>query len=135
MSTDISVKRKTHPSNSRAWLLSSHGTEPGTNPSITLDLALFPNELRVNGVVPSGTVVGKITATDLYGPYDSTASDGRQTARGLMFDYARTDGATKVGGALVVHGFVNAARLPFSTGAGALSAPARAALAMIHFEN
>ena len=41
MSTDISVKRKTHPSTSRSWLTSSHGTEPGTNPSITLDLALF----------------------------------------------------------------------------------------------
>ena len=133
MSTDISVKRKTHPSNSRAWLLSSHGTEPGTNPSITLDGALFTGDRIVNGVIPSGTVVGKVTATGLYGPYDSTASDGRQTARGLLFDYARKDGDTKIGGALVVHGFVRESRLPFATGAGALSAPARTALAMIHF--
>ena len=135
MSTDISVKRKTHPSTSRSWLTSSHGTEPGANPSITLDLALFPENRRVNGVIPSGIVLGKVAATGLYGPYDATAVDGRQAASGLLFDYARTDGATKVGGALVVHGFVNAARLPFQSGMGALSTPARTALAMIRFEN
>jgi hypothetical protein len=50
----------------QSWLGSSHGTD--TAESVMLDgatcLARFPD-----GVVPSGTCLGKITATGKYGPY------------------------------------------------------------------
>lgn len=53
--------------------------------SVTLNAALFdlvtafPNKL-----IPSGVALGKVTATGLYGPYAPAASDGRQTAAGLL---------------------------------------------------
>jgi hypothetical protein len=34
-------------------------------------------------------VLGKVTATGLYGPYDDTASDGTQTATHLLFSNVR----------------------------------------------
>lgn len=65
----------------QSWLGSSHGTD--TAESIMLDgpscLARFPD-----GVVPSGTCLGKITATGKYGPYaetGATPSNEQQTVR------------------------------------------------------
>ena len=43
----------------------------------------------VNGYIPSGFPLGKITATGLYGPYDDTANDGRQTCKGLRSEERR----------------------------------------------
>lgn len=42
----------------------------------------------VDGVkyLPSGTPLGKITASGKWGPYDSAAEDGRQTMVGLLFN-------------------------------------------------
>lgn len=34
--------------------------------------------------MPAGTVLGQVTSTSLYVPYDSTASDGSQTAKGIL---------------------------------------------------
>jgi hypothetical protein len=143
--TDISVVTTAYQSAKRSWLLSPHGAEdPGTNPSITLDISKFTAGTHyVNGFIPSGTVVTKVTATGLWGPYDSTASDGRQTpaddAVGILFGDStviRPNGsaATKVGAAIVVHGFVNTNKLPFGTGvAGGLGAAAKTALRLIWF--
>lgn len=65
----------------QSWLGSSHGTD--TAESIMLDgpscLARFPD-----GVVPSGTCLGKITATGKYGPYAASgqvAVNEQQTVR------------------------------------------------------
>ena len=68
----------------RSWLGSRHGTDvPQT---VTLNTSTFTaNTHYPNGYVPSGTVLGMITATGLYGPYDDTASDGRQTAVGFLY--------------------------------------------------
>lgn len=142
--TDISVVSTTYSAGKRSWLLSSHGAEdPGTNPSITLDISKFTAGTHYpNGYIPSGTVVSKVTATGLYGPYDSTASDGRQTPAddgiGFLFgdiSVVRWNGssATKVGGGIVVHGFINLAKLPFSSGAGALDSTAKTALRLCYF--
>lgn len=142
--TDISVVTTPYQAEKRSWLLSSHGAEdPGTNPSITLDISKFVQATHYpNGFIPSGTVVSKITATGLYGPYDSTASDGRQTVGddliGFLFgavSVVRWNGtsATKAGGGIVVHGFINTNKLPFASGAGALDATAKTALRLCYF--
>ncbi|MGW1059346.1 hypothetical protein [Micromonospora rubida] len=71
--TDISVATVNYQVDKRAWLLSPHGTDPGTTPSITLDISAFTPAVHYpNGYIPSGTPLGKITATGLYGPYSVT---------------------------------------------------------------
>lgn len=102
---------------SRPWLLSTYGTE--TNKTITLDLAQFgagTYTAAANGVpnvIPSGTPLGKVTASGLYGPYDSAATDGTQTFAGLLeTDTAFNTGSTRVGAAMRIVGDVNVAKLP-----------------------
>jgi hypothetical protein len=76
-----------------------------------------------NGYIPSGTAIGKVTATGLFGPYDNAAGDGREVLYG--FTYAdvravRQNGttATKVGtGAVVNDAIISVSKLPFQTGA------------------
>lgn len=114
--TDISVTSTGYQVENRSWLISAHGTDPGANPSVTLDISKFTAGTHYpNGYIPSGIALGKVTATGLYGPYDNTASDGRETAAGFLFSTlgVRT-GQTKVGGALVIHGFVRESKLPFA---------------------
>jgi len=87
-----------------------------------------------NGYIPSGLVLGQVTATKLYGPYDDSANDGRETAAGLLFssvraiDTATGNPLTTVGGAKFVHGLVNAAKLPANAG---LDAAAKTDLKLI----
>jgi len=123
--TDISVSTVGYQAEKRSWLLSPHGTEPGTNPGITIDASLFTAGTHYpNGYLPSGTVIGTNG-----GPYS-----GSGAAAGILFGSLRIPSATsKVGGALVVHGFVKTARLPFQSGAGSLGAGGAAALPLIHF--
>lgn len=137
--TDISVVTTQYQSENRSWLLSEHGTEPGTTPGVTLDISKFDSATHYpNGYIPSGVVIGLITATGLYGPYDPDGSDGRETATGILFGSlpVRT-GSTKVGGAQVVHGFVAESKLPFASAAvgteGRLDAAAKVDLPLIHF--
>jgi hypothetical protein len=76
--TDISVSTSAYQVEKRSWLLSQHGTDPGTTPSITLDVSAFTAGVHYpNGYIPSGTNLAKITATGLYGPY--TVSNEVQT--------------------------------------------------------
>lgn len=125
MTTDITVRTTNYQVEKRSWLLGPAGTEPGDNPSITLNLAAFAADRYPNGYIPSGTVLGKITATGLYGPYDNAAADGTEVARGLLFSSVNVPAATgKVGGALFKAGNIDATKLPFSSGKGFLDANA-----------
>ncbi|MEG9248014.1 head decoration protein [Arthrobacter sp. Soc17.1.1.1] len=132
--TEFGVTTTTHQAEDRSWLVGPHGTDPGTTPSITLDLALFSKAAHFpNGTIPSGIVLGK-AASGLFGPYDNTATDGRQDAKCILFGSLPARAETgRVGGAGVVHGFVNPARLPIKAGAGSLDAAARTDLNLIHF--
>jgi hypothetical protein len=73
----------------------------------------------------------------MVGPYDNAATDGRQTAVGFLFNSVKVPNpantAIDVADAIVVHCFVDPNKLPFTTGAGALDAAARADLPMVHF--
>lgn len=55
-----------------------HAQEGGT---FAEDAAAGPDN---DGVLPSGTVVGRITASEKYGEYDNTLMDGRETAVGVL---------------------------------------------------
>lgn len=132
--TDISVTKTSHQVENRQWLASPHGTDPGMTPSVTLSVAAFTEATHYpNGYVPSGTVLGKITASGLYGPYDDAASDGRQTATGILYGSLQVKGATKVGGAAVEHGRVTQSKLPFQSGTGSIDAAGKADLKLIQF--
>lgn len=132
--TSLNVNRFALQSENRSWLRGPHGTEPGANANITLDIPAFAG-LYPNGFVPSGIVVGKITATGKYGPYEAAATNGTETAAGLLFGSLTVEaGASVVGGALVNHAYVNADKLPIKTGKGSLDTAARAELTHIIFE-
>jgi hypothetical protein len=137
---DTSVQNVAYQVENRSWLLSPHGTEPGTTPTVTLDISKFTGSTHFpNGYMPSGVVLGKVTATGLLGPYTPGASDGTQTATHILFSSVRVtrqDGtnAAKVGGAGLVHGFVDPAKLPIASGtAGGLDSAGQTALKLIHF--
>lgn len=131
--TDISVSTTQYQVEKKSWLLSAHGTDPGTTPSITLDVSAFTAGTHyANGYIPSGTNLGRITATGLYGPYDDTATDGRQTFAGHLFASTKVpnpaDTTKDVGAALLVHGFVRLSKLPFT-----LDAAGQADAKLIHY--
>ncbi|OZF47563.1 hypothetical protein [Rhodococcus sp. 14-2470-1a] len=143
--TSIAVQSTEFQNDNRQWLLSPHGTDPGTTPSITLDVSTFTQATHYpNGFIVSGIVIAQITATKKYGPADSTATDGRQTLTpstvGILFAGRKIpnllDLTKDVGSALLVHGFVDPAKLPIANaaaGGGFLTTAARDALRLIHF--
>lgn len=70
--TDISVRWTDSQVEKRDWLLGPHGTGPGDNPSIVLDVSAFTAAVHYpNGYIPSGTPLAKLTS-GLYGPYSVT---------------------------------------------------------------
>jgi hypothetical protein len=143
--TDISVSIASYQVEKRSWLLSPHGTEPGATLSITLDVSAFTAATHYpNGYLKSGIVLGRITATGLYAPYVDAAVDGTGVAAGFLFSSVKvpnTADLTKdVGGGLVVHGFVDAAKLLLvvangATGGGFIDANGRTDLKLVHFVN
>lgn len=133
----------TYQAENRSWLLSEHGTEPGTTPTVALDVSTFTAATHfANGYLKSGIVLGKITATGKYGPFVAGASDGTQTAAGILFSSVRVpdtaDLTRDTNGAILVHGFVDAAKLPIAnaaTGGGFITSAARTSLSLVHFVN
>ena len=78
--TDISVQSTSFQVENRSWLLGPHGTGPGENPSITLDVSGFTAGTHYpNGFIPSGTPLA-VTAAGLYIPYvEATTGTGTLT--------------------------------------------------------
>jgi hypothetical protein len=70
--TDISVRTTSYQVEKRDWLLGPHGTGPGDNPSIVLDVSAFTQAIHYpNGYIPSGCPVVELES-GLYGPYSVT---------------------------------------------------------------
>jgi hypothetical protein len=120
MSSDITVRSSSWQVDNREWAIGTHGHD--LTPSVTLDVSKFTKATHFpNGYIPSGTLLGKVTATGLYGPYVEGAGDGREVARGVLFSFLRAidqQGNTlaKVGGAILVHGAVKESKLPTNSG-------------------
>lgn len=67
---------------------------PGRLGSVTLDPDLFAVTDDGDVVIQPGTILAKPSATDLWGPYDSTTNDGRETATNnvlVLHDYVEVD--------------------------------------------
>ena len=114
----------------QSWLGSEHGTSNAR--SITLDVSKFTaNTHYPNGYLVSGIALGKVTASGKYGPYDDTASDGRQTLDGFLLtaQKAPTVNTVPVLAPMLDHGKVKSARLPIQSGAGAVDANGKADVA------
>lgn len=121
MSTDISLQSTSYQVGDRRWLLA----EPDVKLNVTLDPSKFTQATHYpNGYLPSGTVVGIVTASGLAGPYDGAAGDGTATAYGITYGdarFVRPDGTTaaKVGVSVVAYdAIVSVSKLPFAVGSG-----------------
>lgn len=117
---DLSLKTESFTQDRRDWLGSAHGTDAPV--SATLDVSKFTAGTHYpDGYIKSGVPLGQITATKLYGPYDDTATDGRQTLVGFLFTAqdvnARRVASTKVVGSMLVHCFIREAKLPVAVDA------------------
>ncbi|WP_052336142.1 hypothetical protein [Mycobacterium canetti] len=116
---------------------SGAGLTGGTSPGVTV--ATVTPAHYANGYIPSGTAIGKVTATGLFGPYDNAASDGREVCYGFTYGDVRAvrpNGAvaSKVGTGAVVTGAVSVAKLPFQQGSGSIDANGKTDLPTIRFE-
>jgi len=76
---------------------------------ITLDSSVVGADASGDKVILKGTVLGRITATGRYGPYDNTAGDGREVARGFIMESVNLKWGNAVTG-LIIHGSVIAVR-------------------------
>lgn len=114
---DISVQpTETWTAENRSWLASRDGT--AFTQSITLKTSLFTaNTHYPAGYVLSGTVLGKVTASGLYGPYNDGASDGREVAAGFLFSATKMRASgPDVGAALHWRGAIKESKLPANSG-------------------
>lgn len=109
-------------SEDQSWLGSAHGTNMAD--PITLKASSF-SATWPGGVVPSGVVLGKITASGLYAPYASGNVDGTQAPLGHLFTTVDfTQGTvnlpsaswTDTAAALYYHGSVIVSKLPANHG-------------------
>ncbi|MEU4570839.1 head decoration protein [Micromonospora sp. NPDC023956] len=99
----------------QSWLGSAEGTDRAM--SITLDTSAFVAGTHYpDGYFKSGIILGRITATGLYGPYNNAASDGTEVAAGLLLCAVDAPAATTtdVQGALLWHGRVLVSKLPIA---------------------
>ena len=130
MVTDISVRTVgSYGAEDRSWTIGEHGFDASLN--APLDFTKFTGANFADGYIKSGCVLGLITATGKFGPYEPAAVDGRQNAAGMLFNTIKipANTATIASDAILVHFVCRAARLPYQSGLGALDADARTAIA------
>lgn len=112
---DLSVRTETFGQDDQTWIGAAHGIDLAR--SITLDTSAFVAGTHYpDGYIKSGTPLGKITATGLYGPYDNAAVDGREVLAGFLLTPTKpgATSTTDVGAALYEHGRVVEANLPIA---------------------
>lgn len=98
----------------QTWLASAHATD--TAEPVTLNASLFTLGTHYpNGFLKSGIVLGKVTATGLYGPYNDALSNGQEVAVGILFTSvplpSTVDSTTKPQGAMLRHAIVIESKL------------------------
>lgn len=134
MATDISVERYGSVlAEDRSWTIHEHGHDAPDHGNI--DWSLFTHANFENGLIKSGCILGRVTATGRVGPFDESASDGRNTAVGALFNIESipADRTRKSAVAWLDHFICVPDRLPYQSGPGALTDNARADLALVIF--
>lgn len=116
---DLSLTTETFQQDNQTWLGSERGTSSAR--SVTLDLSTFTAGTHYpNGYLPSGVALAKITASGEFGLYNSAGEDGSEDFVGFLLTpvKVRSSSAT-VAGAVIDHGRVVEANLPFAVNAAA----------------
>jgi hypothetical protein len=125
MGIDLGSRKITWAGSDMTWIGSEEGTR--SNVSVTLDLSKFDfATVFTNLVIPSGTVLGKVSASGLYGPYNDTLNTGVEVAKGHLFTDVDVKqiveivhGTTLTGSvlaAMLIRGVVIEAKLPTNHG-------------------
>jgi len=78
--------------------------------AVTLDAETVTADDNGDKTLRAGTVLGEITASGLYGPYDAEAEDGRSTAACILLNTVNLRHGNAAAAALT-HGVVLEARL------------------------
>jgi hypothetical protein len=74
---------------------------------VTIDQATVGGvDSNGNRILQAGTLLGEITATGKYGPYDDGASDGRETAKGFLVEAVNFKDNVDIISAIMLHGSV-----------------------------
>ncbi|QJU54342.1 head decoration protein [Herbiconiux sp. KACC 21604] len=113
---DLSLKTETFGQEDQTWLDSAHGTDAARSVTIDITKGFTAGTHWPAGHLPSGTKLGKVTASGKYGLYDDAATDGRQTLVGFTLT-AQKIGTGDVIAPLFDHGRVNESKLPFTVDA------------------
>lgn len=96
------------------WRVSKHGESNARPGQLDVSTLTATVGLVNAGYIPSGTALGKVTATGLWAIYNAAASDGTEVLAGFLNDDdgVETDGTTDVPAAILVHGIIDASKLP-----------------------
>lgn len=86
------IQTETFGGTDKSWIRTRSGLD--RMKPIMLDMSAFNANHVVNGRIPSGTALGKITATGLYGPYVTAGSGGQDIGVGFLFDDVVVDTPT-----------------------------------------
>jgi hypothetical protein len=108
---DISPVTTSHAPSNNAWAISADWVE-----SVTVDGAVGfdPATHFPAGILPSGTALAKVTASAKYALYDQDAVDGRTVFVGFTHGDITISATKSVGAAMLTHGQVREAQLPFA---------------------
>ena len=125
MGIDLGSRKITWAGSDMSWIGSEEGTR--SNVSVTINLALFDfATVFTSLVIPSGVVLGKVTSSGLYGPYNDALSNGQEVAKGHLFtdvdvkEIVEVTHSTTLTGsvlaAMLIRGVVIEAKLPTNHG-------------------
>ena len=136
MATDITVTRLGGVvAEDRSWTIHEHGHDAPDHGVI--DWTLFSDaRFTDTGMIRSGCLLGRVTATGKVGPFDESATDGRQTAIGALFNTEKipADTSQVSSVAWLDHFICRINRMPYgTTGIGALTEKARTDLSHVLF--
>lgn len=134
MVTDITVRNSPYGAEDRSWTIGEHGFDASDN--VPLDFTLFSHaNFTATNQIKSGCVLGKVTATGKYGPYDAAATDGRQNPVYHLFNTVTipANNATVASDAGLWHFMCREQRLPYTSGPGALDANAKTKLTNVRY--
>jgi hypothetical protein len=105
----------------QGWQDSAHGQDAAISGTVAVATGFVAGTHYPTGTLPSGTAVGKITASGKYGRYDDTATDGRQTLVGLTLTAQKVVGTGDIIVPILTHGRVNNALLPVPVDAAGIA--------------
>lgn len=102
------------------WLRSRAGREFQVPASIDVSKLVAGTHYDEYGVIPAGLPLGKITASGMYGPYDASATDGRQILAGFLAEPDKLEATftqittTVLNVAMLVFGIIDPQYVPTS---------------------